>query len=149
MEMIVSVFKQLGVNESLIYQFAVVLVVYFLAKFLFLDHMQKLLDLREDKTVNLEGAAEEQFAKIEKDQKEYKEKMITVNKRLKETLDTKKAEVVKSEEAKYRAEEKEVNAYIETARKEVEQEIAGKKESILKEAEQLSTGLVQKLTKGL
>lgn len=149
MDKIISVFKQLGVNESVVYQFLVVLVVYFLAKYLFLDHLQKLLDLREDKTVNLEGEAEEQFAQVEKEQQEYKEKMISVNKALKEKLDAKKAEVIKVEEAKYKKEEHEVNTYIEASRKEVEKEIADKKEVILKEAEQLSTNLVQRLTKGI
>ena len=61
MEMFVDIFKQLGANESLVHQFIIVVVMFFLTKFLFLNHLQRILETREDKTVNLEGDAEKQF----------------------------------------------------------------------------------------
>ena len=148
MDMMVDIFKQLGANESLMYQFGIVVVMYFLTKFLFLDHLQKVLDTREDKTVNLEGNAEKQFAEIDKLQKEYKEKMLTVNKSLKEKADKSKNEIIKTHEKKYRSEEEQVNSFIEKSRKEIESEIEEKKDKIMQEAEQLASNLVQRMTKG-
>jgi F0F1-type ATP synthase membrane subunit b/b' len=149
MEMAVDIFKQLGANESLVHQFVIIVVMFYLTKFLFIDHLQKVLDTREDKTVNLEGSAEKQFEEIEKIQKEYKEKMQSVNKSLKEKTESSKNEIIKREEAKYRAQENEINTFIETSRKEIEAEINGKKDKVLEDAEQLAGGLVQKMTKGL
>lgn len=149
MEMMVDIFKQLGADGSLVHQFVIVVVMYFLTKFLFLDHLQTVLDTREDKTVNLEGSAEKQFEEINKIQSEYKEKMQTVNKSLKEKTETAKNEIIKREESKYRAQEKEINTFIESSRKEIESEINEKKDKVLEDAEQLASGLVQKMTKGL
>ncbi|MAX66443.1 MAG: hypothetical protein QF441_15100 [Bacteriovoracaceae bacterium] len=148
MEMFVDIFKQLGANESLVHQFIIVVVMFFLTKFLFLNHLQRILETREDKTVNLEGDAEKQFEEVEKIQKEYKEKIQTANKNLKAKVDSKKAEIIKKEEEKYREQEKEVNAFIESSRKEAEQEIGQKKDKVLEDAQQLANSLVEKMTKG-
>ena len=149
MQMLLDIFGQLGANMSLWHQLAVVVVMYFVAKFLFIDHLQRVLDVREEKTVALDSKANEQFAEIEKIQKDYKEKMSSVNKRLKQKLDESRAKIIKTEEEKYRAEEKTVNEYIEKSRQELEKEIESKKEEVMKEATQLSNDLVQKITKGL
>lgn len=149
MEMFVDIFEQLGANESLVYQFVIVVVMFFLTKYLFINHLQSILDVREDKTVNLEGDAEKQFGEIEKAKKAYKEKMQSINKSLKEKTEIAKNDIVKREESKYRSEEKEVNSYIENTRKEVESEINSKKATVLKEAEQLASNLVEKMTKGI
>ncbi len=149
MEMVVDIFKQLGANESLVHQFVIVVVMFYLTKFLFLDHLQRVLDNREDKTVNLEGSAEKQFEEITKIQNEYKEKMQSITKSLKAKSESSKTEIIKREESKYREHEKEINSFIETSRKEVEAEIKEKKDKVLEDAEQLASGLVQKMTKGL
>ncbi len=149
MQMLLDIFGQLGADISLWHQLAVVVLMYFIAKFLFLDHLQRVLDVREEKTIALDSKADEQFAKIEKIQNDYKEKITSVNKRLKQKLEESRALVVKTEEAKYRSEEKTINDYIDKSRLELEKEIENKKEEVMKEAEQLSTDLVQKITKGL
>lgn len=149
MDTLLSVFQQLGANETLLYQFIIVVVMFFLTKFLFLNHLQAVLDTREDKTVNLEGSAEKQFDEIEKIQKEYKEKVQSATKEIKAKSDSVKAEVTKKQESKYREEEKEVNAYVEEARAKVEAELNEKKTAVLSEAEKLADDLVQKMARGV
>ena len=61
MEMFVDIFKQLGANQSLIHQFAIIVIVFYLSKSVFIKHLQQILENREDRTVNLEGNAEKQF----------------------------------------------------------------------------------------
>lgn len=149
MDMIVDIIKQLGADGSLLHQFIVVVVVFYLTKFLFLDHLQAILDHREDKTVNLEGNAEKQFDEIEKIQKEYNTKLQSASKQLKEKTDQAKFTITKREEGRYRAKEEEVSSFIDDARKKLEVELAEKREKVLGEAEVLASNLVEKVTKGI
>lgn len=149
MDTLLSVFQQLGANKTLLYQFAIVVVMFYLARFLFLDRLQTVLDGREDKTVNLEGSAEKKFDEIEKIQQDYKQQVQKAVKELKEKSASAKAEVVKKEETKYRAQEKEVNSYVEGVREKIEVELNEKKVVVLKEAEKLADNLVEKIAKGV
>lgn len=148
MDMVIGILKQLGADSTLWQQFLVVTLMYFLAKFTFLDHLQNVIETREEKTVKLEGDAEKQFEEVNKLSSEYKEKITTANKAAKAKLDEYKKEVSKELEGKYRAEEKNINDYIDSSRKDVEADLAQKKDQVLSDAESLSNSLVQKIAKG-
>lgn len=148
MDMVLGILKQLGANETIWQQFIIVTAMYFLAKFTFLDHLQKVIENREEKTVKLEGNAEKQFEEINKLSSEYKEKINSANKEAKAKLDSMKKEISKELEGKYREEEKSINDYIESTRKDVEADLAQKKDQVLSEAETLSISLVEKIAKG-
>ncbi|MEE2671166.1 MAG: ATP synthase F0 subunit B [Bdellovibrionota bacterium] len=147
MDLVLNILKQLGADNSFVYQLAVIVVVFIIAKFLFLDHLQAVIERREAKTVKLEGDAEKQFDEINKIQDEYKQKIQTASKEVREKLTAHKSEIIKKEEARYRSNEAEINTYIEKTRSEVEAEINEKKEEVLKEADKLATNLVKKLSK--
>ena len=100
MDMLIGIFEQLGADQSIVYQITIVIVMFIIAKFLFINHLQDVLETREDKTVKLEGNTEKQFEEINKIQAEYKEKIQTANKQVKAKLETAKAEIIKSEEGK-------------------------------------------------
>jgi F0F1-type ATP synthase membrane subunit b/b' len=144
-----DILKQLGTDQSIFYQFVVIIVVYAIAKLVFINHLQALLDTRDDKTLKLEGSTEKQFEEIEKIQAAYKEKIRVANKTLKEKLETGKADIAKSHETKYRSSADEINKFIEISKKEIEAEIKGKKEKVLADAQDLANNLVQKITKEL
>jgi F0F1-type ATP synthase membrane subunit b/b' len=149
MDMVVDIFKQLGADASLVYQFVIIVVMFYFTKFLFLDHLQAVLDNREDKTINLEGSAEEQFIEIEKIQNNYKEQIQSATQDLKNSTESKKAEISKREETKYRTHEQKTNSLLEDARKKLESDIGEKKNIVMKEAQALATDLVDKVAKGL
>ncbi len=148
MDMVIGILKQLGADETLWQQFLIVTAMYFLAKFLFLDHLQNVIENREEKTVKLEGNAEKQFEEINKLSNEYKEKISAANKEAKANLDLNKKDIAKDLENKYRGEEKTINDYIDSSRKDIEADLAQKKDQVLSEAETLSNSLVQKIAKG-
>lgn len=148
MEMFIDIFKQLGADYTLWVQFGIIIVMFYITKFLFIDHLQNILETREDKTVNLEGNAEKKFEEINKIQDEYKVKIQSANKEVKAKIEESKMAVIKTEESKYREQEKEINAFIEKSRAEVQAEIQEKKDKVLSDAEQLASSLVQKMTKG-
>ncbi len=148
MEMVLGIFGQLGADKTLWYQFAIVVVMYLLSKHLFFEHLQNVIETREEKTVKLEGNAEKQFDEINKLSGEYKEKINSANKEAKLKLDENKKQIAKDLESKYRGEEKTINDYIESSRKDIEADLAQKKDQLLSEAETLSNSLVQKIAKG-
>lgn len=148
MDSVITIFSQLGVDQSLLYQFVIFVTTFILAKHLFFNHLQIVLETRTEKTVRLEDSAEAKFEEINKMSQEYKEKISVANKEARTTLENKKTEVIKSEEARYREVENEVNAQVDEERKKVSADINDKKEQILNEAEGLASSLVDQLTRG-
>ena len=121
---------------------------FYLTKFLFLNHLQAVLDNREDKTINLEGSAEKQFDEIEKIQKDYKAKIQNANKDLKSSSEKRKSEISKREEATYKTHENEANTFFEQSRKSLEAEVSQKREKVMSDAQELAASLVDKVVKG-
>lgn len=148
MDTIVGIFEQLGANSSVLYQFLIFVVVFLVSRFGFFGHLQKILDLREERTTKLEGSAEAKLDEVNKLVSEYKMKIIDANRSAKNELDEAKKSIVKEEELRYRAEEEQVSKYIESARVEFHKELEGKKAEIMKEAQGLANTLVAKVTKG-
>jgi F-type H+-transporting ATPase subunit b len=148
MDVVLGIFDQLGADKSLIYQLVIFIVMFIISKFLFFNHLQFVIENREEKTVKLEGNAEKQFEEINKMSSDYKEKITNAHKEAKEKSSSEKAKIVKELESKYREHEKEINTFVEKSREEANKEIGAKKEEILSEAEQLANNLVQKLSRG-
>jgi F0F1-type ATP synthase membrane subunit b/b' len=119
-----------------------------LSKFLFLTHLQTVLELREEKTVGLEGHADKQLDDVNKLSATYKQKINTANKEVRANVETEKSSLSKDLEAKYKAEEKTVNDYVDESRKVAEVKVMEQKEKVLAEAEELALSLVQRITKG-
>ena len=143
-----DIFVQLGTDQSILYQLAVIIVMFALSKMIFIKHMQSIIETREEKTSKLEGNTEKQFEEIEKIQKAYKEKIQAANKEVKKQLDEGKNELAKKYEAQYRAEEVVVNDFINKSKTEIETEITEKRSNVLNEAEELAKNLVNKIAKG-
>ncbi|MCT4642449.1 MAG: hypothetical protein N4A33_09145 [Bacteriovoracaceae bacterium] len=139
---------QLGADKSLLYQFLIVLVMLVLSKVLFLGHLQKVIENRIDKTTKLEGSADDQFAKANDLEQEYKDKMGAAHKKIASESSDKKFEITKELEAKYKSVESETNAYVDERRSEAQAQANKEKDSILANADELSNLLVQKITKG-
>lgn len=148
MDSVIAIFSQLGADKSLVYQFVIFVTTFILAKLLFFNHLQKVLETRTAKTVGLEDSAEAKFEEVNKMSKEYKEKISAANKEAKSKLDNEKAEIIKTEEKRYRDYESDVNAEVDEARKKVMSELSEKKVQIMNEAESLASNLVNQITKG-
>lgn len=148
MDAVVAIFRQLGADQSLLYQFIVFVIVFIIAKLGFFNHLQNILETREEKTVKLEGNADAKFEEVNKLASEYKERIHSANKEAREKFDQEKTEIEKLEESRYRKHEKEISEYIEKSRNEVVAELQSKKNEVMSEADQLASSLVQKITKG-
>ena len=148
MDMVLGIFKQLGADETLLIQFGIVVVMLVVSKFLFLTHLQNVIEQREEKTVGLEGDADKQLEDVNKLSESYKSKINLANKEVRSKVETEKASITKDLESKYKAEEKTVNDYVDESRKVAEAKVIEQKEKVLGQAEELSLSLIQRITKG-
>ena len=140
-----EIFTQLGVDESLPYQFAIILIAFILAHFLFLGKLQKILEVREEQTVKLESSADETIEKVSTMQNEYKTKIDEANRTaLKKSTDQKQSITQKYTE-QYKQTEKEMNTFVDDSRNGFRKEVAENKAGYLAESETLAKSLVQKI----
>lgn len=145
MDLVLGIFNQLGANQSIWYQLAIFVGMFIASKYLFFNHLQEVIEKREEKTVKLEGNADKQLEQVNEMSKTYKEKMTSARKEAKNKLVEEKAVITKKFEAVYREKELEINSYVEKSRKEAQEEIDSKKEEVFAQADSLANELVQKL----
>lgn len=145
MDVVLGIFDQLGANMSLWYQLGIFIAMFILSKILFFDHLQNVIEKREEKTVKLEGNAEKQFEQVGEMSKSYKEKITSAKKEAKEKLNEEKARITKEFETHYRSNESDINKFVEQSRKEAQDQIDSKKQQVFAEADSLAKDLVAKL----
>ncbi len=145
METFTAVFTQLGVDNSLPYQFVIILVVFIAANFIFLGKLQEVLEVREEKTVKLENSADETIEKVSSMQSQYKIKIDEANRVALKTATDKKQVITQKYTDQYKSNEKELNAFVDNARTEFSKEIAQNKDKFMAESDSLSQSLVQKI----
>ena len=140
-----EIFTQLGVDSSLPYQFGIIVVVFILANFIFLGKLQSVLEVREEKTIKLENAAEGTIEKASSMQNEYKLKIDDANRTALKVSTDKKQKVTQKFTDQYKQTEKEVNSLVDKSRNDFSKEIADSKDKYLAESENLAQSLVQKI----
>ena len=146
MNEIIAIFKQLGVDSTIFFQFGIFVVFFAIVKVLLFDKLQFVIELRESKTTKLEDEANRKFQDAEKLAYEYREKMNKAQQSSQEKLKAGKAEVVSRERNKYEEAQKKIIAEMESDRKTFEQELSTKKGEILSKADILASELVNKLS---
>lgn len=140
-----EIFTQLGVDDSLQYQFAIIVVVFIIAHFLFLGKLQNVLEVREEKTVKLENSADETVEKVTAMQTEYKLKMDDANRLALKIATDKKQSMTQKYTDHYKLSEKEVNSLVDNSRNDFRKEVADNKANYLSESDKLAESLVQKI----
>ncbi len=145
METFTAIFTQLGVDNSLVPQFVIILIGFILAHFLFLGKLQEVIETREEKTVKLESSADETIEKVQKMQTQYKVKIEEANREALKNSSDKKQKIAQNYTEQYKQAEKEVSAYVDQSRNEFNKEVAGNKDKYMAEADALAQSLVQKI----
>lgn len=145
METFTAIFTQLGVDNSLVPQFVIILVGFILAHFLFLGKLQEVIETREEKTVKLESSADETIEKVQKMQTQYKVKIEEANREALKNSSDKKQKITQNYAEQYKQTEKEVSAFVDQSRNEFSKEVAGNKDKYMAEADALAQSLVQKI----
>ncbi len=142
----VDVFKKLGIDSTIIFQFIIFLATFFILKVLFFSKLLFVLEQREGKTTKLEGTANEKFAEAEKMSNKYNDEVQEANVKAQELFSEKKNQIIDKERARFKSEESKVNADLDQKRKEIESEFLIQKEAVLKNADSLAGDLSNRLT---
>lgn len=145
METVQAIFTQLGVDSSLLPQFAIVTVIFILAQLLFLGKLQEVLEVREEKTVKMESAADDTLNKVSEMQRDYKAKVEEATRGALSVISEKKQQASLKYTEQFKNSEKEVNQFVEDSRGEFSKEIAASKGQYLAEAKTLADSLVNKI----
>lgn len=146
MEQIAAIFKQLGADETVAYQFIIFLVLFLILKFIFWNKLQFVIELRESKTTKLEEGANKKFSEAEKLKDNYNSHIEEANKKAQELLNQKKNEVIQSQRTKVKEVGSKLDGEVATQREAFMKELEGQREAIMKTADGLAGDLVSKLT---
>ena len=145
MDTVKAIFTQLGVDSSLLPQFITIFVIFIVAKFLFLNHLQFVLENREEKTVKLESSADNTLENVNKLAQEYKSKIDGANKEAMKIISSKKAEIQHRYGEAFKKTEKEINQFVEESRQGFEREIQANHGKFMGEVDGLAGDLVKKI----
>ena len=146
METIQAIFSQLGANGSVVNQIIIVFVFYFLAKYVFFNKLQFVIENREEKTTKLENHADEMFEQANKLGEKYKAKIEAAHAKAQAYLSEKKSHAKAEMNAKLKLSEDEVNAYVESSKQKIKEDIQNKRTEVMSESNQLANLLINKLT---
>ena len=146
MQMIVDIFKQLGVDDTIFTQFALVFVLFFLIKNVLMAKLQDVIELREGKTTKLEGDANQKFQEAEQLSQKYNDKIAEANAKAQKIFSDKKDEVNSDQKKVFEAAEKKTDAEVLDKKKKYEEELKKHKELVMQNADSLASNLINKIT---
>ena len=145
MDTITNIFSSLGVDQSIFIQFPIVIVLYFVLRFLFLDKLQEVLDMREAQTTKLESSADEKFKEAEKLESEYSTRIDKAQVDAYKKFNEQREKALARQKQQIKDHEEKINDQLEQKRTELFSEMEIKKAEVMKTADGLSQNLVEKI----
>jgi F-type H+-transporting ATPase subunit b len=147
MEMIVTIFKSLGVDQTVFIQLVSLIIIFVILKTLLFGKLKEVLDLRDKKTIKLEGSAHAVYKKAEELQEQYKAHIEKTHQDSHLKTQKVKNDLREKESKKLKETEELLAREYETKRSAMVSEINAQRSKSLAEVETLSKNLVEKLTK--
>ncbi len=146
MDQLLQIFTQLGVDQSIFYQFGVFIFIFFILKIILFDELLFVVETREARTTKLESLAKVKFDKADKLAAQYSEKIESFNEEAQNNLNQNKEKIEKEKASKIKMEETRLIENFEEKKSQLITEMTAQKEIVMKDATELSENLVQKLT---
>jgi F0F1-type ATP synthase membrane subunit b/b' len=146
MDALMAIFSQLGINSTIAHQFVIVIVLFIVLSLLFVNKLQRIIELREEKTIKLEGSADNLFEEVQNLEAEYENKIQDTYVEAQNIVSKKKAEVLSQTNTEIKKVEQEVEAYIKSERDKNVDELNTKKEGLVSKTDSLVDTLVSKMT---
>jgi F-type H+-transporting ATPase subunit b len=144
MDLVLSVFKKLNVDETVFIQFAILVALFFFLKMIFFNKLQFVLELRESKTTKLEDNANKTFSEAESLSLKYKEKIDKAYVEAQGKYNKRKTEILEREKQNIKNAENQINQELEQERTQFVAELDSKKKEVLNNADSLAKNLVDK-----
>lgn len=147
MKLVYDIFEKLQLNQTFFTQFILVIIIFFLVKFLLMSKLQEVLDLREGKTVKREAGANEKFSKAGELADKYSQRIAEANSNAQKKIELKKQEVNKKEQNIFKEEVAKVELEMTGKREKTFQEVEVHKAAMMNEKDVLVEQLIEKVTK--
>jgi F-type H+-transporting ATPase subunit b len=147
MDMILTIFKSLGVDQTVFIQFAILIVIFFMISTLLFTKLQEVLELRESKTTKLENSAHAVYKQADELAEQYKARVEKTHQDSHHINQKKKSEISISEKAKLKSAEELFSKEYDEKKVKIMAEVATQKTTLLAKVDELSNSLVAKLTK--
>ena len=144
MDKIIQIFQKLGVDESIFYQFAVFVVLFFLLKIVFFNKLLFVLQTRESKTTKLEEEALGKFKEAQKLSDDFDKEILKTSEETHKKMSELKAESLKKIQGEQKLEEERILKEFEIEKKTALDQVENKRQEILKTSDLLADGLVEK-----
>jgi F-type H+-transporting ATPase subunit b len=147
MEMIITIFKSLGVDQTVFFQFVSLIIIFILVSNLLFTRLKDVLEMREQKTVKLEGNAHFIYKKADELQEQYKAHVEKTHQENHQNSQNKKNEILKKAQDKINEAEAKFTMEYNSKKTTLLAEIKSNRERSLSEVDNLSKNLIEKLTK--
>lgn len=145
MEKVQQILDQLNLNSSIFTQFAIVVVLYFIAKFFFFKRLQEVIELRIEKTAKTENTANDLLEKFQTLKEVYEKKIDSTYKEIQETKNTEKKNIDQQLIQVYKKNEEEVSGYVEKSKAEVLAELEKQRSVVLAQTDGFAKDLIEKI----
>jgi len=144
MDLVLSVFKKLNVDQTVFIQFAILVVLFFLLKVIFFNKLQFVLELRESKTTKLEDNANKTFSEAESLSQKYKDEIDKAYVEAQEKYNKRKLEILDREKQNIKTAENQISQEVDQERTKFVAELDSKRKEVLDNADSLAKNLVDK-----
>ncbi len=147
MDIILTIFKSLGVDQTVFIQAGLLIVIFSLVSTLLFKKLQEVLELRETKTVKLESTAHAVYKQAEELAEQFKARVEKTHQESHSQNQKKRSDLNNSEKDKLKKAEAEFTKEYEEQRSKNLRELAEQRSKLLSKIDELSGNLVDKLTK--
>ena len=147
MNTIVVILNALKIDKTVFIQFALLVLFFNTIAVLFFNRIKTVLELRENKTTNLENNAHAVYKQADELSEQYKAKIEKTHNDSQNTSQNKKTEAMGKERELLKTAEEKINNEYEERKAIILKEMTEKKITVMAEAEKLSANLIEKLTK--
>lgn len=145
MDTIYTVLNSLQIDSTLFIQLGIITVLYFVTRNLIWSKLQEVLENREAMTTKMESGADEKTRLAVELEKEYKAKIEGAQSEAFDIIQAKKEEVTKREVAKIKELSAKLESEVSAEKEKYAQELEQQKVAIMKDADELSSLLVNKI----
>ena len=145
MDLILSVFEKLNIDQTAFIQFGVMVMLYFPLKTILFNKLQFVLELRESKTTKMEENANKKFVQANQLSEKYRAELDKAYNEAQGKYHGEKQEIVEREKRKIKEKEADLNQNFEKRKNEFVQELEQKKTEVLASADELAGDLVNKI----
>lgn len=147
MDFVLNILTSLGINQTVFIQLAIFVITFIASYFIFIERIQRVIENRVDKIINVDREAEKRIQEAKKLQDKYNKEINDTNKMMQEEFRENKVAINKEGKAKLDIAQTETEAYLQEAQRENQEAMSKYKDKLKNEVNEISELLVNKIIK--